>query len=116
MFSLTVDTEKKLSAILELRNQRGYDILKYSHVLGKDIHLLVTADKLKEFESLLLNYEIDSVILTENVQPAFDQEASLRDDTSPAFLDTRTLFTNYQRYDTVSRFLNILIPFPSRGK
>nr|XP_046468152.1 uncharacterized protein LOC124212306 [Neodiprion pinetum] len=105
VYRLIADTDEKLSALLAYDGHEGYDILKAGHALGDEIHLLVTADNVEAFETILDENEIDNMVMTENVQAAVDEEATRQSTASTARLDGRISFEAYQRYGDIADYL-----------
>ncbi|XP_046737158.1 uncharacterized protein LOC124405932 [Diprion similis] len=108
VYRLIADTDEKLSSVLAYDGQDGYDILKAGHTLGDEIHLLVTADNVEAFESVLDENEIDNVVMTEDVQAAVEAEATRQSTASNARLDGRISFEAYHRYDVIVKYLEDL--------
>lgn len=108
VFRIITVTQEQLSAILAYDGQKGYDFLRYGHMLGDEIQLLVLADYVEAFKTFLVTYEIDNSILTENVQAAVEEEAT-RQRTAPATrANGRISFEAYHRYDAIVAYMQDL--------
>ena len=110
--NIACETEEKLSVVQSYEGHPDFDFLRITKILGAEIKVLVTANSVEHFKSVLVNHEISHETFIENVEDEVRKDY-LRNEFA-RIVDARSINKNSSPFNFFPRISEVNLLFSYR--